>query len=186
MRKIPTLFLRDFNARPALVTPEPNPECTWVLNGEGSATRKWDGTCTMFDASGEWWARREVKPGKTPPPRFVPVSTDEETGKIVGWEPASQSSFAKIHAEAVANTVVDGPGTYELVGPKINLNPERFAWPALIAHGWSKPNERLEIESAPRDYEGLRNWLSKHSYEGLVFHHLDGRMAKIKRRDFPA
>lgn len=186
MRKIPTLFLRDFDARPALVTPEPNPECTWVLDGEGTATRKWDGTCTMFDASGEWWARREIKPGKTPPPRFVPVSTDDETGKTVGWEPVSQSSFAKIHPEAVANSILLGAGTYELLGPKINGNPDGFEAHILVPHGWTPFSERLDIESAPRDYDGLRDWLPKRQYEGLVFHHPDGRMAKIKRRDFPA
>jgi hypothetical protein len=41
-----------------------------VLDGEGVATRKYDGTCVMFDGDG-WWARREVKPGKTAPAGFV-------------------------------------------------------------------------------------------------------------------
>ena len=31
---------------------------------------------------------------------------------------------------------------------------------------------------------GLKDWLSAPHYEGLVWHHPDGRMAKIKRRDF--
>jgi hypothetical protein len=184
MRKIPTLFLRDFDARPALVTSEPNPVCTWVLDGEGTATRKWDGTCTLLSGTGHWWARREVKRGKEIPIGFLAEEYDEVTGKHVGWEPMAQSSFAKIHVEAVANSDVTAAGTYELLGPKINGNPDGFETHVLIEHGWAALSERLDIESAPRDYEGLRDWLSKRPYEGLVFHHPDGRMAKIKRRDF--
>jgi len=31
---------------------------------------------------------------------------------------------------------------------------------------------------------GFREWLKGRDIEGLVFHHPDGRMAKIKKRDF--
>ncbi|MFF4385600.1 hypothetical protein ACFY0G_02220 [Streptomyces sp. NPDC001552] len=186
MRKIPTLYLRDFNARPAHVTTEPNPECAWVLAGEGIATRKWDGTCTMRDEAGAWWARREVKQGKTPPPHFVTVVTDDETGRTVGWEPMEQASFAKYHAEALAYGGTDRPGTYELLGPRINGNPDGFMVHILMFHGWAPLDERVDLEAAPRDYEGLRVWLASRPYEGIVFHHDDGRMAKIKRKDFPA
>lgn len=185
MEKIPTLFLRNPENR-ATVLAEPNPECAWVLGGEGVATRKWDGTCVMLDGSGAWWARREVKPGKTPPTNYVPISTDDVTGKTMGWEPIEQSAFAKFHAEAVANTLTDGPGTYELLGPKINGNPDAFGHHVLMPHGWAPLSERLAIQAAPRDYEGLREWLLAHPYEGIVWHHPDGRMAKLKRRDFLA
>jgi hypothetical protein len=99
-----------------------------VLDGEGVATRKYDGTCVALDSDG-WWARREVKPGKQPPVNYQPIETDEITGKTVGWEPIEQSAFAKFHAEAVENTRRIGAGwpadTYELVGPKVNGNPEQ-------------------------------------------------------------
>ena len=36
----------------------------------------------------------------------------------------------------------------------------------------------------PRTFDGLREWLHDRDIEGLVFHHPDGRMAKIKLRDF--
>jgi hypothetical protein len=32
--------------------------------------------------------------------------------------------------------------------------------------------------------EGLREFLAAHDVEGVVFHHPDGRKAKIKKRDF--
>ncbi|MGW7726262.1 RNA ligase 1 family protein [Streptomyces canus] len=183
MKKIPTLFVRNPDDR-AHVLPEITPGCEWVAAGEGRATRKWDGTCTLLDEDGEWWARREVKPGKNIPSGYRIEQHDETTGKLVGWEPMAQSSFAKFHADA-ATYHVDGPGTYELVGPKINGNPDRFDGHALIPHGYVPAAESADIEAAPRDYDGLRAWLLDRPYEGIVWHHPDGRMAKLKRRDFP-
>jgi hypothetical protein len=83
MKKIPTLFLRDENDR-AHVTSTPNPECAWVFEGEGVATRKYDGTCVMRDEDGDWWARREVKPGKTPPPNWT--EADRERDHVATWD----------------------------------------------------------------------------------------------------
>ncbi len=184
MKKIPTLFLRNPDDR-RYVLPEVTPGCEWVLNGEGRPTRKWDGTCILLATDGTWWARREVKPGKTPPPNYQLAETDETTGKTVGWEPIEQSSFVKFHAEAVANTGVATPGTYELIGPKINGNPDDYDVHVLMPHGWARLSERIEIEAAPRDYDGLRDWLTVRTYEGIVCHHPYGRMAKLKAKDFP-
>lgn len=183
MEKIPTLFVRNPDDR-RYVLPEVTPGCEWVLGEGGKATRKWDGTCVMLDEHGAWWARREVKPGKNTPNDYLPISTDETTGTTVGWEPIGQSSFAKIHAEAVANSAVGKPGTYELLGPKINGNTDGFAAHILMPHGWAPLSERLDVERSPRDYDGLRAWLLDRPYEGIVWHHLDGRMAKLKKRDF--
>lgn len=179
MEKIPTLFVRDPQDMKR-VLPVVNPECQWVLNGEGIATRKYDGTCVMLDDDGDWWARREVKPGKQPPANYVPISTDENTGKTVGWEPIEQSAFAKFHAEALTNPYERRHvGTYELIGPKVNGNPELTENHELVWH------EDAETLDAPRDFDGLREWLLAHpEYEGIVWHHPDGRMCKLKRRDF--
>lgn len=186
MRKIPTLFLRDWDGHPKHVTREPNPECAWVFAGEGQPTVKWDGTCVMLDGQGAWWARREVKPGKLPPKWFRPVETDDETGKTIGWEPVEQSSFAKWHAEVLDRGERFRPGTYELLGPKVNGNPDGFEAHVLMEHGWAPLSIREDVKAAPRDYDGLAAWLHTRPYEGIVWHHSDGRMAKIKRRDFPA
>jgi hypothetical protein len=189
MRKIPTLFKRD-PENMSRVLPEVNPVCQWVLDGEGVATRKYDGTCTLFDGE-KWWARREVKPGKTPPPGYVAEETDPNTGKTVGWEPMGQSSFAKFHAEAVEPLHGFGEiigkripaGTYELVGPKINGNPERCELHRLERH-----DNAEQFGDVPTDFEGLREYvvgLGEEGIEGIVWHHPDGRMAKLKARDFP-
>lgn len=193
VKKIPTLFLRDPDDR-AHVLPEVNPGCEWVLAGEGKATRKYDGTCVMLDTDGQWWARREVKPGKTPPPNYVTEQYDETTGKTVGWEPIAQSAFAKFHAEAIFDAedadYPEGfdpgrwePGTYELIGPKVNGNPERYESHALIAHAkadW--------VVVRDLTFDGIRaaalSAAESHGCEGFVWHHEDGRMVKIKARDF--
>ena len=178
MRKIPTLFVRDEATNRRYVRNEVHPECQWVLDGAGRATRKYDGTCTRLTNDGLWWARREVKAGKQAPPDFVPEQLDEITGKLVGWEPMENSSFAKFHAEAVKDT--EEPGTYELCGPKIQGNPEGYAEHRLVAHKLAQPHP-----DAPRDFDGLRDWLRSFRGEGIVWHHPDGRMAKLKAKDFP-
>lgn len=184
MKKIPTLFVRDAEDR-QYVTREVNPGCEWVIAGEGVATVKWDGTCVSLDWSGVWWARREVKPGKPYPDVFVEEQHDPVTGKSVGWEPIEQSPFRKFHAEAVAAELrALEAGTYELVGPKVQGNPSGFDGHLLIRHGWAPLTLRVDAEKAPRDYDGLRAWLHARDHEGLVFHHEDGRMVKIKAKDF--
>ena len=119
MRKIPTLFVRDWKGDPKHVTQQIDPEAAWVFTDENArATRKYDGTCVMFDGE-RWWARREIKPGRTEPPGFLLIEEDGETGKRVGWEPIERSGYAKWHAAAAGGEEFE-PGTYELCGPKVN------------------------------------------------------------------
>ena len=174
MKKIPTIFMRDFDGDPSRVTRQPHPECDWVFAGEGEATRKFDGTCCLYD--GNWWKRREVKPGKPVPPDFREEDHDGKTGKRMGWVPVDATD--KWHVEAINAAGQVAPGTYELCGPKVQGNPEGLDSHVLISH---ETAERLE---APRDFDGLKIWLETIPHEGVVFHHPDGRMAKIKRRDF--
>lgn len=185
MKKIPTLFVRDEHDR-RYVTPVVTPGCEWVLEGEGVATVKWDGTCVMFDGD-HWWFRREVKPGKYPPLGWVEVDYDETTGKRVGWEPAlPDSSFIKPLREAIDHTFVFGgpipPLTYELCGPRINGNPEGFDHHVLRPHG-AEPF--VTGTTWERTFDSLAKILPRADVEGIVFHHPDGRMVKIKARDFP-
>lgn len=137
----------------------------------------------MLDENGEWWARREVKPNKTAPENFVSISTDPNTGKTVGWEPIAQSGFAAFHFEALTVRTKSLPGTYELCGPKINKNPERLDQHVLVPHEkarWIRPFG-LTFEDLKETMKALRS----DGIEGLVWHHPDGRMVKLKCRDFP-
>ncbi len=72
-------------------------------------------------------------------------------------------------------------GKDELLGPKINGNPERFEHYILIRHECAE-----QLTDTPRDLDSLAAYLHARPYEGIVWHHPDGRMAKLKKRDFPA
>lgn len=193
MKKIPTTFVRD-PENMKHVLDQPHPDCLWVLAGEGIATRKWDGTCVRLDDGGNWWARREVKPSRPTPSGFVEVETDPNTGKTVGWEPIYQSAFIKFWDEAWQAQRDTGepiePGTFELVGPKINRNPDGFEHHTLIRHGSTDPDQSTFLNGIGRSFDELKRFFDSDmpedlaGIEGIVYHHPDGRMAKIKARDF--
>ena len=198
MRKIPTIFVRAGFGRVSHVTPERTHDAWWVFDGEGVATRKYDGTCVMIDGLGRWWARRMVKAGKPEPEGFVTVDYDAETGITVGWEPIERSPFARFHAEALEQAAARAgmtaetwqaypfeAGTYELVGERINGNPEHVVGHRLIAHAAA---ERIHLDADDMTYDGIKLAVTRlHAewgVEGIVWHHPDGRMAKIKAKDF--
>jgi hypothetical protein len=173
MKKIPNLFARDENGD---LTEEINPECQWVADGSGYATRKYDGTsCKAID--GELWKRRMVKPGKPEPPSFVGCTFDEITGKTYGWVPVEPTD--KWHQEALAdrNTELLDGWTYELCGPKVQSNPEGFERHQLVPHGTYIFNE------APRTRPELVEWLKDRDIEGLVWWNEDGRKCKLRKGD---
>jgi hypothetical protein len=177
LRKIPTIFSRDWNGDRSRVIDEPHADCGWVFAGEGVATHKLDGTsCLVRD--GRLFKRREVGKGQTPPPDFVLADHDMQTGKRVGWLPVGDGPEDRWHREAFASGV-HADGTYELLGPHVQGNLEGLDRHKLVAHVAA-----AVFPDAPRTFDALRDWLAQHDIEGLVWHHPDGRMAKIKLRDF--
>jgi hypothetical protein len=183
MKKIPTLFERDWDGDTSRALPAVHPGCEWVLAGEGTATRKLDGTCCMVRGN-RLYKRRELRKGERAPPNFEIVDADKETGKIIGWVPVGDGPEDKYHREAfehLKNAIVTD-GTYELIGPKVQGNPENWTDHDLVAHDAFMLV--LDEDTPPRTFEGLSAWLADRDIEGIVFHHPDGRMAKIKKRDF--
>lgn len=178
MKKIPTMFERDWNGDRSRVTPQVHAGCEWVLAGEGVATRKIDGTCCMV-RDGLLYKRREVRSNEPYPPEFEKADYDEETGKTVGWVLIGGGSDDRWHREAFEAAGFPADGTYELIGPKVQGNPEDSPMHMLIPHSMCE-----RYEDVPRSFSDLRVWLLNHNIEGVVFHHPDGRMAKIKQRDF--
>lgn len=182
MKKIISLFQRNYDGD-RLVRDEVVPGAEWVLAGEGTATRKWDGTCVLIE-NGSMWKRYEVKPGKQPPPGFRPANdVDPNTGKQQGWLPVGDGPDDKWHREALVNDDAAPAdyedGTYELVGPKVQGNPDGFDTHRLLRHGAEVLNH------VPRDFDGIRQYLAVDMHiEGIVWHHPDGRMVKIKAKDF--
>lgn len=176
MKKIPTIFKRNPENMKELLN-EPHNDCAWVFAGEGVPTRKYDGTCCMVK-DGKLWKRREVKKGKPKPEGFVLADYDKVTGKTVGWMPVTEDKGDRWHIEAFG----DGncpDGTYELCGEKVQGNPEGFEGHVLVPH-----ENATQYDDVERTFDGIRKFLNTMDIEGLVFHHPDGRMAKIKKRDF--
>lgn len=64
------------------------------------------------------------------------------------------------------------------VGPKVQGNRECIAEHQFVTHGG------VVLDEVPRTYDGLRVYLDQNQIEGVVWHHPNGRTAKIKRKDF--
>ncbi|THF86822.1 hypothetical protein E7T09_12125 [Deinococcus sp. KSM4-11] len=177
MRKILSLYVRNYDTN-RLVRDEVVPGSEWVPAGEGVATRKWDGTSCLV-RNGELWKRYDAKKGRTPPGGFEPAQEpDPVTGHHPGWVPVGDGQDDIYHREAWAGAALPD-GTYELIGPKVQGNPEGLQAHRLVPHG----AERLA--DVPRDYVSLRAYLeARPDMEGIVWHHPDGRMVKLKRKDF--
>lgn len=180
MKKIISLFQRNYDGD-RLVLNEIVPGAEWVAAGEGVATVKHDGTCCMV-RDGKLFKRYDAKKGKTPPPGFEPAQEpDPVTGHHPGWVPVGDGPDDRWHRKAFAvqeGTLSDG--TYELVGPKVQGNPENCQTHTLLRHGCHEfaPNV------VPRTFDQLKAWLADKQIEGIVWHHPDGRMVKIKKKDF--
>ena len=166
MEKIPTMFVRDESKPGHPVTDQIKSECQWVLDGEGTATRKLDGMNVKIQ-NGKLFKRQK------------PKERDYDNASYVECEPCSPND--KYLFEAFGNGKL-ADGIYEAVGPKIQGNPERYNKHILIR---VVPFDlSLVIKNIPRDFNGLKEYLSDHDMEGIVFHHPDGRFAKIKKKDF--
>ncbi|HEX6819131.1 MAG TPA: DUF5565 family protein [Ktedonobacterales bacterium] len=178
MKKIPSLFKRDYEGT-RLVYDELVPGTEWVIEGEGEATRKIDGTSCMVREG----KRYDARAGKTPPPGFEPAQeADAITDHWPGWLPVGEGPEDRWHREALANAGELPDGTYELVGPKVQGNAEHLDHHMLVPHGAE------ELRDVPRSFEGIREYLATHEIEGIVWWRVPGDpdcdKAKIKRKDF--
>ena len=181
MRKIPTLFKRDFSNNGVIIDTYSD-DVAWVVLGEGVATRKYDGTCCLV-RNGKLLKRYELKPGRTAPPDFELEDEDELTGKKMGWVEVGWGSEDKWHREAITGgnpDKVDLPdGTYELLGPKVQGNPEH-----VDKYYFQKHSDAEVLENVPVGFEELKEYLTDKDIEGIVWHHPDGRMVKVKKKDY--
>ena len=203
MKKIPSLFKRNYKGNRQVYN-EVVPGSEWVINGEGEATVKIDGTaCLIRDGKlYKRYDRKLTKPArrrKKCNPDFVPTLGDFKvapdgweaceaepnfhTGHWPGWMPIGDGPEDKHHREAWARYEGYPPAfesTYELVGPAIQGNPYDLDGHYL----WFHTEPFYMVDEPPRDFAALREWFASHETEGVVWHHPDGRMVKIKRRDF--
>lgn len=174
MIKIPTLFKKDPNDLSRVIN-EINPGCEWVYITPGVIpTRKFDGTAAAV-TRGELYKRYDVKKGRQVPEGAIPCQEpDEVTGHWPHWVKVTEQD--KYFLEAFNPSLPDG--TYELCGPKVNGNKENFSQHILVKHG----SEILKWYDF--SFCGIKNFLENVDIEGIVFHHPDGRMCKIRKKDF--
>lgn len=182
MRKIISLLQRNYSTD-HLVRDEVVPGAEWVLAGEGVPTVKWDGTAVLYDRS-LWYKRYDVKKGRTAPSSFLPAQDpDPETGHWPGWMPVGMGPEDQWLREAITNTpfLRELGGTYEAIGPKIQGNAYGLGRHVLVRHGVAQ----LVYDVPPRTFMALKDYCEQRpGLEGVVWHHPDGRMVKIKRKDF--
>lgn len=187
MKKIPTLFVRKFeNHKVVEITPEVTKGFEWVLNGEGIATVKYDGACCAI-INGEFYKRYDAKKGKNAPAGAIPCQEkpDEITGHFPHWVKCERNNPAdKWYWNAYDNYVKETfggtpwNGTYEAVGKHFNGNPYNLNEDYLEPHGIRF------IEDLTRTFDGIKQYLTDHYIEGIVFWKDNEPQCKIKRTDF--
>lgn len=184
MQKIPTLFERDGRFR---VIDRVHPGCEWVLDGEGVATEKLDGTNVRLTVKSERLVRLEK--------RRNPNKAQKQQGITDGWyvDIDDRAPEDRWILDAAGNTSTsawpNGEHPCEALGPRIQGNPLGLDGHLCVPFDLAAPI----YEDAPRNYDDLHEYLATlesrfspgHLAEGIVFHHSDGRRAKIKRKDFP-
>lgn len=179
MKKIPTLFIREFfNHKVVKVTKEVTPGMEWVLTGEGDATVKWDGSCCAI-IDGVFYKRYDAKKGKLPHENAIPCcEPDVVTGHWPHWVLVDENAPGdKWFVAAYKNTLQHEDGTYEAVGTHSKVNADNLSEDIMIRHG-------IHIVDVDRSFDGIRKYLESHSIEGLVFYKDGVPMCKIKRSDF--
>ena len=178
MKKIPTVFVRD-PQNMSRVTREVTPGCEWVMSEvDNAATRKFDGTNVRVTVKDGNFVKLEK--------RRNPSREEKAAGAEPGYvdaspdDPSDKHIFAAVHHTSFAHWP-DGAWSCEALGPKIQGGADGIQ--GLL--GFSLPSF-ADAAGFPisRDYESFDEYLSKAGVEGIVFHHRDGRMAKIKARDF--
>lgn len=183
MKKIPTLFKRIYDNHKIIgITQEITSGMDWVLNGEGEATLKYDGSCCAI-INGEYYKRYDAKKGKTPPAGAIPCGEpDPVTGHFPHWVKLDKSNPAdKWFFKAFENAfevIEPTDGTYEAIGKHFNGNPYNLSNDTVVKHGDSI------IRDFPRTFDGMKRYLFTHYIEGVVFWKDGEPWCKIKRTDF--
>ena len=187
MKKIPTLFERTFDEKGRItgITDTPKKGLEWVLDGEGYATIKVDGSCCAI-IDGKFYKRYDAKKGKPVPEGAIKCQeeADPVTGHLPCWvecsiDNPSDKWFLKAYDELCRHVpqYLRDNATYEAIGKHFNGNPYNLEDDILICHGIY----RIDVD---RSFEGLKEYLEKHAIEGIVFWKDNIPQCKIKRSDF--
>lgn len=197
MRKLKTVFV--INRETGLATDEIQHGAEWIFEGKGLATIKFDGSSVL--KNGETFYRRmDRKLSKKfasmkrrgaitsiTEDMFAPAKDgwlaaeekpDLKTGHWPGWMPLDRNNPAdKWHFEAIDAMSNLEDGTYELIGPTLQMNIYGLDAHQLVRHG-------SIVVDVVRTREGIKQFLENNYIEGLVFHGDGDVMFKVRRKDF--
>lgn len=202
MQKLKTVFV--INRETGLATTDIQNGAEWIMNGDGRATVKFDGSSVLV-SDRKFYRRLDRKLTKkfssmkrrgklesitkemfSPAKEgWIPAEQEPDlvTGHWPGWMPIDANDNAdKWHVEAINGFDLgegnEKNGTYELVGPTLQQNIYGLDSHMFVRHG----SVVVDVE---RSYEGIRKFLEENYIEGLVFHpEDDGPMFKVRRKDF--
>lgn len=183
MKKIPTIFKRDKELGGHIVDEY---VVDLSLFAGAVATEKLDGTNVRVTVRNHTVVRVEK--------RRNPDKIQKHKGIIEPWYvDASDSAEDKWIMDAVRNTdysvIPDGEWSGEAVGTNIQGNPLNLPTNRVV---FFTLGQCPVHENVPTTFAGLAEWLKtvKSKYgndcgiEGIVWHCPDGRMMKIKTKDF--
>lgn len=184
MPKLQSPFIRKEIDGKFIVTPEIDPEYTWVFEDESvTCQEKLDGTNVSII----------IEHGKI-------TRVFNRTNEINLWSDSPVILSVRESYNRGYCNFIDGQFFGEAIGEKIQGNPHK-----LNGHIWlpyktyfSKHLTYKSWGKYPKDFETISKWFKedlfslyginkgdKQSFvEGVVFHHPDGRMAKLRRDMF--
>lgn len=193
MKKIPTLFKREFDKRHRIISCDPDfstPELgEWVLN-DCIPTVKVDGSCCAI-INGEFYKRYDARKGKKIPDGAIKCQEEPDpiTGHLPCWvkvdpdNPADKWFWAAYEELKIYVPLkLRDNSTYEAIGPHFQGNPYGHKTDHLVLHGM------YMIDNLPKDFEGIKQFLKETPIEGIVWWDMrkpkPEPVAKLKRSDF--
>ncbi|MEL7249066.1 MAG: DUF5565 family protein [Bacteroidota bacterium] len=131
--------------------------------------------------------------------RRNPSKQQKQNGIVDPWyvDIDTSTSQDKWLVDAISNTdfsaVPDGEWSGEAIGKNIQGNPLNLTNNQVFLFSLPSWRERIQLKDAPYTHAELVQYLNSRKsaigegclMEGIVWHHPNGDMVKIKRKDFP-
>lgn len=157
MKKIPTLFERIYDNHKIInILPKVTPGMEWVLEGQGTATVKVDGSCCAI-IDGEFYKRYDAKKGRKIPVGAIKCQdkADPVTGHLPCWVKCDRNNPSDKWFWAAYDQspyVWDMDGTYEAIGKHFRSNSYNMNHDILIKHG-------IDFIVVERTFDGIKQYL---------------------------
>lgn len=164
---IPTLFILKDN----LYTPNLNPECKWVMEGEGRPTRMREGNdvSVVISPAGHFYSIWRENDDPKSKARWRPCGHKIPVDRPI-WEAVYAMDFHEWPA---------GEWPCVALGPK--FSPNEHVGSSLYSFVLFPE----VLDYMPRTFEGIREYLRTHPMKGIVWQDPgNNRYAKVERKSF--